>query len=113
MKDWSRSLRRRRSAMGLGLIGILSLLLACSPASPPSGAAPAQPAPAPSRTLVTAVRNEPPIIAQLAPAAQSSGIAQYFTKRLFNADLALLDAEGNPQPYLTEQLPELNTDNWK
>jgi peptide/nickel transport system substrate-binding protein len=32
---------------------------------------------------------------------------------MFNADLALLDDKGNPQPYLAETLPQLNTDSWK
>ena len=34
-------------------------------------------------------------------------------KRIFNADLALIDDEGNPRPYLAESLPRLNTDTWR
>ncbi len=35
------------------------------------------------------------------------------TKRLFNADLALIDGQGIARPYLAESLPELNTDTWR
>ncbi len=34
-------------------------------------------------------------------------------RRIFNADLALLDDQSNPSPYLAEALPQLNTENWK
>jgi peptide/nickel transport system substrate-binding protein len=93
----------------------LSLLLACSPQPTPSGSAPAaqQSEPAPARTLIAAVRNEPPGLAPLAVPAQSSGIALYFTKRMFNADLAILDGDGIPQPYLAESLPQLNSESWQ
>ncbi len=35
------------------------------------------------------------------------------TKRLFNADLALIDGKGMARPYLAESLPALNTDTWR
>ncbi|HEY3118182.1 MAG TPA: ABC transporter substrate-binding protein, partial [Chloroflexota bacterium] len=41
------------------------------------------------------------------------GVSQQFPKRIFNADLALLDDQSNALPYLAEALPELNTDSWK
>ncbi len=44
---------------------------------------------------------------------QSTGISIAFATRLFNAHLDLLDARANPQPYLAESLPRLNTDSWR
>ncbi|HZT06853.1 MAG TPA: ABC transporter substrate-binding protein [Chloroflexota bacterium] len=35
------------------------------------------------------------------------------TKRLFNADLALIDGQGRPRPDLAADLPRLNTDAWR
>jgi peptide/nickel transport system substrate-binding protein len=62
--------------------------------------------------LVAAVRVEPKTIAARG-LGQNTGVALYLTKKLFNADLALLDDQANPQPYLAEALPQLNTDSWK
>ncbi len=35
------------------------------------------------------------------------------TTRLFNAQLAIIDSQGKPRPYLAEALPQLNTDTWR
>src|SRR5881396_3212093 len=89
------------------------LAMACAAPSStggPSGQTPA--APAPNRTLVAAIRVEPKTIAARG-LGQNTGVALYLTKRLFNADMALLDDQANPQPYLAESLPQLNTDSWK
>jgi peptide/nickel transport system substrate-binding protein len=66
----------------------------------------------PGRTLVAAVRGEPD---GLAPRVigQNLSISSYLARRMFNADLALLDDQEEPHPYLAEALPQLNTDNWK
>lgn len=61
----------------------------------------------PARTLVIAVRVEPASVAGRALREQS--VALYTPKRLFNADLAIFDARGLPQPYLAEALPQLNS----
>jgi peptide/nickel transport system substrate-binding protein len=39
--------------------------------------------------------------------------APYLPNRTFNADFAVIDAQGVPQPYLVEALPKLGTDTWK
>jgi peptide/nickel transport system substrate-binding protein len=35
------------------------------------------------------------------------------TKRLLNGELALIDGQGSPRPYLAESLPQLNTESWR
>ena len=42
-----------------------------------------------------------------------AGVALYLTKRMFNAELALLDPDANPHPYLAEALPQLNSADWR
>jgi peptide/nickel transport system substrate-binding protein len=91
------------------------LTAACTPATPSGGAGGSGPqaAPArPARPLVTALRVEPKTIAARG-LGQNTGVALYLPKRMFNGDLAVLDGQGNPQPYLAEVLPQLGTDNWK
>jgi peptide/nickel transport system substrate-binding protein len=44
---------------------------------------------------------------------QQVGVSLHSTKRLFNAELAILDEKGLPQPYLAEAIPQLNTDTWR
>jgi len=89
-------------------IGILGF--ACAPSwvgdsqsSAPSGTA------QDNRAVRMAIRYEP---ADLAPkiSSQSGGFAW---KVPFNAYLALIDAKGDPQPYLAETLPQLNTPTWQ
>lgn len=65
--------------------------------------------PAQSRTLVAAVRYEANDLA----AKTAAGAPASFTKRLFNAALALIDSSGNARPYLAESLPQLQTDSWR
>jgi peptide/nickel transport system substrate-binding protein len=87
-------------------------LVAC--AGPPAASSPgSQTSAAPAaRTLIAAIRVEPKTIAARG-LGQNTGVALYLTKKLFNADLALLDDQANPQPYLAEALPQLNTDTWR
>src|SRR5438094_4205357 len=91
------------------------LAAACTPATPRGGAggsaSQAEPS-RPARPLVTALRVEPKTIAARG-LAQNTGVALYLPKKMFNADLALLDDQGNPRPYLAEALPQLDTDTWK
>ena len=65
----------------------------------------------PTRLLVAATLNEPKTLA--ARIIAQSGSSLSLSRRLFNADLALLDDQSNPYPYLAEELPQLNTDGWK
>jgi len=97
---------------------VLSVVGACAPPSPtgsssgaavPAGATSTRPA----RTLVAAVRNEPSTLASLPLGQQGGGAAVYFSKRMFNADLSILDGDGVPRPYLAEALPQLNTASWQ
>jgi peptide/nickel transport system substrate-binding protein len=64
-----------------------------------------------SRTLIMAGRSEIPSL-QSKP-IRSFGLTSGTTVRLFNAGLALRDAQGNYHPYLAEALPQLNTDSWQ
>jgi peptide/nickel transport system substrate-binding protein len=95
------------------------LLLACAgcaqPVSrpPTSGSGEQQGTRAtPQRTLVVAVRVEPATLVAR-DLQEASGVGLYLTRRMFNADLALLDGGGAMHPYLTEALPQLNTDTSK
>ncbi len=61
--------------------------------------------------LVTAVRPEPVSLAS--KPLRATGSAADYTVRLFNAELALLDARDTARPYLAAALPQLNTDSWR
>ena len=98
--------------MRLMALAIALIVVGCVPAreARPEGAAPSVQS-EPGRTLVAAVRVEP---ATLATAAlRQASVALYLSKRMFNAELALLDERANPRPYLAEALPELGTDSWR
>jgi peptide/nickel transport system substrate-binding protein len=58
-----------------------------------------------------AIRVEPPSIGSDYGAA--GGATLNSTRRLFNAHLAMYDAQGNARPYLAAELPRLNTDTWQ
>jgi peptide/nickel transport system substrate-binding protein len=101
-----------RSALIL-ITAVGVLLVACGPASAPAGGPSGQmqgSAPA-GRGLVAAVRVEPGSVATRA--LRTTGVALYLSKRLFNAELGILDGNAVPQPYLAEALPQLNTDSWQ
>jgi peptide/nickel transport system substrate-binding protein len=88
---------------------------ACAPAAPPAARQPgaaAQPEqPRQTKTLVAAIRFEPPYVA--AKALLPGGLTLGSTLRLFNAGLAIHDDRGLPRPYLAETLPRLNTESWR
>ncbi len=97
-------------------LGLLALLLAaCAPAAPrtaererpasPSGSS------APQRTLVLAVRGEPPTLAAKELVGFSGALRDLQT--VFNADLDSKDERGESYPYLAESLPRVNTDSWR
>src|SRR5436305_699424 len=99
------------------LLGWLTLAVLCSaacapaaPASPSTGAA-EQPQPMPSRTLRISMRVEPASLARNPPHEGQTTLDT--TRRLFNAELALVDDTGAVRPFLAAELPQLNTDTWR
>lgn len=99
-----------KRAVFLSLI-VLSLAVACVPASPSSPTSTAWgESPQPARTLVVMVEDEPKTLA--GRLIGQAGRSLHF-RRIFNADLALLDDQSNPLPYLAEALPQLNTESWQ
>src|SRR5437867_1323310 len=93
----------RRGAL-LPLV-LLWLGTACSTPSSSTTSTPAASGPSqPSRVLVAAIHTEPKIIAAVGPGLNAS-VSLGLSKRMFNADLALLDEQGRPLPYLAETLP--------
>ncbi|HZT05952.1 MAG TPA: ABC transporter substrate-binding protein [Chloroflexota bacterium] len=90
---------------------IATMLLGCGQAAGTTAArqSAAAPATTPTRAMVMAVRYE---VVGLA-AKRLEAAAWEWTKRPFNASLALIDGNGASQPYLAESLPQLDTDSWK
>lgn len=96
------------------LVGLTALIAGCALPAAPSGGGPALPnASQPPRTLSAVVRTEPNSVAARPIGQIGGGVATYLTKRMFNADLALLNDQAVPIPYLAETLPQLNTDGWR
>ncbi|HEY3116850.1 MAG TPA: ABC transporter substrate-binding protein, partial [Chloroflexota bacterium] len=87
---------------------------ACAtPPSPNTSTSSAATGPAqPARTLVAVVQSEPKALASRIIGSQVQ-VSLNFSKRMFNADLTLLDDQSSPSPYLAEALPRLNSDDWK
>ncbi len=97
-------------------LGLLTLLFAaCAPATPrtaerersanQSGSSPQQ------RTLVIAVRGEPPTLASKELVGFSGALRDL--QPIFNADLNGKDERGEPYPYLAAALPQVNTESWR
>jgi peptide/nickel transport system substrate-binding protein len=107
---------RRFSVRPLALI-LLVALPACAPAprAPEAVSAPGaaqsagQSAANANRALNMAVKYE---VNDLAP-KRTGGASSSYTKRAFNAALALIDTDSTARPYLAEALPQLNSDSWK
>jgi peptide/nickel transport system substrate-binding protein len=106
-------MRNQATKICLSLAAILAIT-ACTPSTPrsqgpggPEGAAPTEP----QRTLVIAIRAEPPSIAArpLVPFTQALNTPLF----LFNATLDYRDERDVPQPYLGEGLPKIDTDTWR
>lgn len=96
----------------LVFIAVALTLAACGPAPrAPSAADARAPAGQPGRSLVAVVRVEPSTLA-VRPLGEA-GVALYLSRRIFNAELALLDDRAQARPYLAEALPQLNTENWR
>jgi len=100
-------------ARRLAFLACVLALVGCAPAAAPgasSAPSPSQPAP-PARPLSILVGREPLSLSLKALGQASSTIQS--TRRLFNASLTLIDANGAPHPYLAEALPQLNTESWR
>src|SRR5205823_1926624 len=100
----------RKTTLLMVMILALSMTGCAStpPARRPDHTTSAAPA-ASYRKLVMAVRYEVVGLAAKRLEAASSD----WTKRAFNASLALVDGTGGPRPYLAEALPQMDTDRWK
>jgi peptide/nickel transport system substrate-binding protein len=98
---------------------LLVALAACAPAgstssgvrTEPAGASSASGSAPASKTLNVILLQEPETLAgtSMFGRTQSTG----GRRRIFNAGLALRDADNEPIPYLAESLPDLRTDSWR
>jgi ABC-type transport system substrate-binding protein len=99
----------------LGMLSsvVLLFLTACAPASPggTSSVGAPQPQAQASKTLRVAVRVEPASLARNPPREGQTTLDT--TRRLFNAELVVIDDTGASRPFLAEQLPVLHTDSWQ
>jgi len=93
------------------LAAMLLFVSACAPA-PTTGVEPRPAAPRPQRTLVIVTGAELPSFASKPLEALPNPRADYAALFL-NANLVYLNERALPLPYLTEALPELNTDTWR
>lgn len=102
-----------RAALAMLLALVTASACAPAPSNRASGRPDSSPAapPEPGRTLVAAVALEPPDLA--VRGLRERGVALFLSKRLFNANLALLDERATPHAYLAEALPVLNSDSWR
>jgi peptide/nickel transport system substrate-binding protein len=98
----------------LALLTLIALsTAACAPAAtgPAAGAAVSEQPPVASRTLRIGVRVEPASLARN-PLREGQTTLDA-VRRLFNAELALIDETGTARPFLAAELPQLNTDTWR
>ena len=92
-------------------IGVALALLSCAPpAREAPSAGSSVTSTAPQRTLVIAVRTEPPSLSTK-PLVSTSAVLDAVP--LFNAELDRKDERGEAYPYLAEQLPKVGTDTWR
>ena len=105
-----------RAAISVATVAAILLpLVACAPAAGPGGPSTGGGSDAvraaPQRTLVIAVRGEPPSLADkhIVPFTAALRVPL----KLFNATLDGADEQERSFPYLAEALPQLNTDTWR
>ncbi len=98
----------------LGTLLLATVLLACTSPAPSAGPPPGESRPsgepARQRTLTAALRLEPKSLA-LRPLQEE--VSNVDHRRIFNADIANIDDQAVPRPYLVEALPELNSESWR
>ncbi len=101
------------SRLALTMILAVALLGCASPRSPERAAqrAPREDQRTAQKVLVAGIQREPSTLG-LRPMRETFA-APYLPNRTFNADIAVIDAQGVAQPYLVEALPALNTDTWR
>lgn len=107
----------RKAAPALLVVSLIGITACAQPTRAPTaveGSAPLgqreqQVQGSPGRTLTMAIRYE---TVSLAPKV-TAGQGVQGTLRLFNAQLFLIDGKRITHPYLTESLPQLNTDTWR
>jgi peptide/nickel transport system substrate-binding protein len=92
------------------LISVAIVATNCAPSVPTSQLNNQTTGASRERVLTASIETEPNFIAGLAPAGGLA--ATDFWQRIFNAYLDLYDGDDQPQPYLAEALPALNTDSW-
>jgi hypothetical protein len=99
----------------LTALAVLLVALSCAPAAPRSQTGPSEnPGGAqvvPDRTLVLAVRGEPPSLAAQELVAFSGSLQR--PRELFNAQLDFRDERERPRAQLAEALPQLNSETWR
>ena len=103
-----------RPASSVLLVLMVASLAACAPAGGPvsSGAGSSESAqPGPQRTLVIALRGEPPSLAAKPVVAFTNALRPPLN--LFNAQLDFTDEREVIFPYLAQAVPQLNTDTWR
>ena len=105
-----------RSFSLLTLVTVIISLAACGPASGPAGGGRAttdqEPGrPTPQRTLVIALRGEPPSLATKPLVAFTNALRPPLN--LFNATLDYTDEREVPFAYLAQAIPQVNTDTWR
>ncbi|MBM2810577.1 MAG: hypothetical protein HW416_1336 [Chloroflexi bacterium] len=102
----------KSARLGIYMVTCASVLSGCQPSLPPRGGeVVAEQSVRPERVLVVGVRVEPSNI--VVKPLINVAVKLKTSTRLFNAALDLIDGDGNPQPYLAEALPQLNTETWK
>ncbi len=102
------------STVALPVIAVI-VFAACSPTATPPRSGPESTGGTPDvnarKTLVVAVRGEPPSIASKPVIAFSGSLDN--PRELFNANLDVRDERGVTHPVLAEALPQLNTETWR
>ncbi len=104
----------RSTTLAASVLVMMLAIAGCAPAGAPTASQ--QPrgggqAGAQQRTMVMAVRAEPPSLAAKPLVPVSGALAPPVS--LFNATLDTIDHTGTPRATLAEALPEANTDTWR
>ena len=104
----------RRFCFLMLLTCLMISLAACAPTSSQPAASRGQDAPQarPTKTLVVATRGQINTVADKT-LRDRGGATTAAALNLWNARLTLKDERDQPQPYLAQALPELNTDSWR
>ncbi len=104
-----------RAFSAIAIFASVISLVACAPATGPAGGGGGaqQDAPRPTiqRTLVIALRGEPPSLATKPAVFFANSLRPPLN--LFNATLDFTDEREIPFPYLADAIPQLNTDTWR